>query len=32
LKYNVLITPHIAGYSFNAIDKMCAELMGKLFD
>ena len=30
LKYNVIITPHIAGYSFNAIEKMSAELMSQL--
>jgi D-3-phosphoglycerate dehydrogenase / 2-oxoglutarate reductase len=30
LKYNCLITPHIAGYSFNAIERMCAELQQKL--
>jgi lactate dehydrogenase-like 2-hydroxyacid dehydrogenase len=28
--YNCIITPHIAGYSFNAIKKMCAELQKKL--
>ncbi|MCX8470803.1 MAG: hydroxyacid dehydrogenase [Chitinophagaceae bacterium] len=28
--YNCIITPHIAGYSFNAIQKMCAELQKKL--
>jgi D-3-phosphoglycerate dehydrogenase / 2-oxoglutarate reductase len=26
LKYNTLITPHIAGYTFNAIEKMSDEL------
>jgi D-3-phosphoglycerate dehydrogenase len=30
LKYNVLITPHIAGYSHNATEKMCQELMNKI--
>ncbi len=30
LKYNVIITPHIAGYSFNAIEKMSAELLLQL--
>jgi len=30
LKFNVIITPHIAGYSFNAIEKMSAELMSQL--
>ncbi|HPI53914.1 MAG TPA: NAD(P)-dependent oxidoreductase [Chitinophagaceae bacterium] len=28
--YNTLITPHIAGYSFNAIEKMSAELLAGL--
>lgn len=32
LRYNVLLTPHIAGYSFNAIEKMSDELMEKLKD
>jgi D-3-phosphoglycerate dehydrogenase len=30
LKYNVLITPHIAGYSHNATEKMSQELMDKI--
>jgi lactate dehydrogenase-like 2-hydroxyacid dehydrogenase len=30
LKYNVLITPHIAGYSHNATEKMSQELMNKI--
>ncbi len=30
LKQNVIISPHIAGYSHNAIEKMCTELMEKL--
>jgi D-3-phosphoglycerate dehydrogenase / 2-oxoglutarate reductase len=30
LQYNTIITPHIAGYSFNAIQKMSLELMQKL--
>jgi D-3-phosphoglycerate dehydrogenase / 2-oxoglutarate reductase len=32
LQFNVLITPHIAGYSHNAIEKMCSELKEKLGD
>lgn len=28
--FNTLITPHIAGYSFNAIEKMSAELLAGL--
>ena len=30
LQHAVIITPHIAGYSHNAIEKMCAELKQKL--
>jgi D-3-phosphoglycerate dehydrogenase / 2-oxoglutarate reductase len=30
LRYPCIITPHIAGYSFNAINKMCAELQAQL--
>lgn len=30
LKFNTIITPHIAGYSHDAIEKMSAELMEKL--
>lgn len=30
LKQHVLITPHIAGYSYNAIEKMSAELIAQL--
>jgi len=30
LEYPVIITPHIAGYSYNAIEKMSAELIEKL--
>lgn len=30
LKQHVLITPHIAGYSYNAIEKMSAELQDQL--
>jgi D-3-phosphoglycerate dehydrogenase / 2-oxoglutarate reductase len=30
LKYHCIITPHIAGYSFNAIQKMSKELMNQL--
>ncbi len=30
LKFNTIITPHIAGYSYNAIQKMSAEIMEKL--
>ena len=30
LQYPVIITPHIAGYSFQAIEKMSAELMDQL--
>lgn len=30
LRHNVLITPHIAGYSQQAIEKMSAELLGQL--
>lgn len=32
LKFNTLITPHIAGYSHDAIEKMSAELLQKLSD
>lgn len=32
LKFNTLITPHIAGYSYDAIEKMSTELMEKLKD
>lgn len=30
LSYPTIITPHIAGYSMNAIEKMCAELQRQL--
>ena len=30
LKYPVILTPHIAGYSYDAIEKMSAELMEQL--
>lgn len=30
LNYNTIITPHIAGYSYDAIEKMSTELMIKL--
>lgn len=30
MKYNVVITPHIAGYSHNATEKMSQELMDKI--
>ncbi len=30
LSYNCIITPHIAGYSFNATTHMCNELQAKL--
>lgn len=30
LKFNVIITPHIAGYSHNATEKMSQELMNKI--
>ena len=32
LKQHVILTPHIAGYSHNAIEKMSEELMGQLKD
>lgn len=32
LKHNVVLTPHIAGYSHDAIEKMSAELIEKLED
>jgi D-3-phosphoglycerate dehydrogenase / 2-oxoglutarate reductase len=32
LKYNVILTPHIAGYSYDAIEKMSAELLAQLRD
>ena len=32
LKYKVVLTPHIAGYSHNAIEKMSAELLSQLQD
>lgn len=32
LKQHVILTPHIAGYSHNAIEKMSEELMGHLKD
>jgi D-3-phosphoglycerate dehydrogenase len=31
LQYNVIVTPHIAGYSIHAIEKMSEELMNQLF-
>jgi D-3-phosphoglycerate dehydrogenase len=31
LQYNVTVTPHIAGYSIHAIEKMSEELMNQLF-
>ncbi len=30
MKHNCIITPHIAGYSHNAVDNMCKELAQKL--
>lgn len=32
MKYPVVITPHIAGYSYNAIEKMSAELLAQLME
>ena len=32
LTYNVILTPHIAGYSYRAIEKMSAELLAQLHD